>query len=87
MALKMASHAATLSRLGRRSFVTRVAIAPGAALAPRTTPEIHPSPPMTAYWTSRIDPKTSKELNCTFVWRNARRMPPSAAMPAPTANA
>ena len=45
----------------------RVAIAPGAALAPSTTPEIHPRPPMTAYCTSRIEPNTSNELNCTFV--------------------
>ena len=48
------------------SFVMRVAIAPGAALEPSTTPEIHPRPPMTAYCTSRIEPKTSNEVNCTL---------------------
>ena len=61
--------------------------ATGRAVAPAAAPEIQPRPPMTAYWTSRIEPKTLKVRNCTLGCRNASRMPPSAAMPAPTANA
>ena len=68
MPLKIASHAATLSRFGKISPTICSAIAPGAAAAPATTPEIQPRPPMTAYCTSRIEPNTLKfgELHAPF---------------------
>ena len=85
--LTMASQASTLFRLGSTLFVKAEIRAPGAAVAPPTTPDTHPSPPITPYCTRRIEPKTSKEVNCTFDCWNAMSTPPSPAIPAPTANA
>ena len=73
--LRTASHASTLFRLGNTLFVMAEISAPGAAVAPATTPDTHPSPPITPYCTRRIELKTSKVVNCTFdCWNTMRTL-------------
>ena len=67
MALKMAIHAGDVVEVRQQVVRDRGSRwRPARRSQPRTTPEIHPRPPMTAYCTRRIDPKTSNEVNCTL---------------------